>query len=498
MTSITKRFGEVVANDEVTFSARGGEVHALLGENGAGKSTLMSILAGIYRPDAGSVAINDEAVEFHSPRDAINQGVGMVYQHFMLVDTLTVAENAMLGQRGRGWQLDTARVEADLAALSERYGLQIHPRARIWQLSVGEQQRVEILRLLYRGAKILVFDEPTAVLTPQESEGLVKTLRGMAAEGLCIIFISHKLDEVLAVADMVTVLRRGRVVSTTEARGTDRQTLARLMVGREVLLKLDKPPATPGQEVLRVSDLCAMGDRGLPALNHLDLNVCAGEILGIAGVAGNGQRELAEVITGLRAGTAGKVLIGGTDVTGCSPRQIVAAGVAHVPEDRLHTGLIPGLDLTDNAILKSYRKPPLARGLFLDSKATVGFAERLIAEYSVSAPGPGIKARLLSGGNQQKLLLARELSGRPRLIVAVHPTRGVDIGATEAIYKLLIEQRANGAAVLLISEDLDELLALSDRIAVMYGGRVMDTVQAEGADVGHIGMLMAGVGAGEL
>jgi general nucleoside transport system ATP-binding protein len=493
MIGITKRFAGVVANDAVDFAARTGEVHALLGENGAGKSTLMSILAGLYRPDAGRIEIHGRPVQLHSPRDAIAHGIGMVYQHFMLVDSLTVAENAMLGQPG-GLRLDTSAVEAELTRLSEQYHLRVDPRARVWQLSVGEQQRVEILRLLYRGAKILIFDEPTAVLTPQESQELVSTLRHMAALSFAIIFISHKLDEVLAVADRVTVLRRGRVVATADPHGTDRRGLARLMVGREVDFGVPRTAGAPGAVTLDVAGLRAQGDRGLPALAGVDLQVRAGEILGIAGVAGNGQRELAEVITGLRPATGGQVRINGQVTTHCSPREIVAAGVAHVPEDRLGSGLVPTLDLADNVILKDYRRPPLARGLLLNGAAVAAFTDRLLRQYNVSAPGRGARAGLLSGGNQQKLLLARELSGEPRLLVAVHPTRGVDIGATEAIHGLLMAQRARGAAVLLISEDLDELLALSDRIAVLYEGRVMGTVDAAGADIGRLGLLMAGVG----
>src|SRR5688500_12103388 len=454
MTGITKRFAGVVANDKVDFAVRSGEVHALLGENGAGKSTLMSILAGLYRPDEGSITLHGRPAQLHSPRDAIAHGIGMVYQHFMLVDSLTVAENAMLGQKGRGLGLDTFQVERELDVLSWRYNLRIDPKAKIWQLSVGEQQRVEILRLLYRGAKILVFDEPTAVLTPQEADDLVQTLRHMAFEGFSIIFISHKLDEVLAVADTITVLRRGRVVGTVAAVKSDKASLARLMVGRDLSFESNYSPLDKGDIVLEVRGLNARGNRGLPALHDVDLEIHQGEILGIAGVAGNGQRELAEVVTGLRPSTGGRVILDGKDVTGCTPAQVVDAGVAHIPEDRLGTGLISSLNLEDNVILKNYRKSPIARGPFIDGKATASFADRLVQEYSVTAPGRSHKTGLLSGGNQQKLLLARELSGQPRLIVAVHPTRGVDIGATELIHSLLLEQRARGAAVLLISEDL--------------------------------------------
>jgi simple sugar transport system ATP-binding protein len=496
MLGITKRFGTVIANDSVDFQAHSGEVHALLGENGAGKTTLMSILAGLYRPDEGTILLNGRPMQFHSPRDSLAHGIGMVYQHFMLVDSFTVTENVMLGQRGRGLALDTARVEAELIELSRSYGLQVHPRARIWQLSVGEQQRVEILRLLHRGAKVLVFDEPTAVLTPQESGQLIRTLRQMAAVGYCIIFISHKLDEVLAVADRITVLRRGRVAATLSAHSADRHTLARLMVGRDVLFRPDRPGHTSGRPtevVLEVQSLQARGDRGLMALRGVDLHVQAGEILGIAGVAGNGQRELAEVLTGLRRAAGGRVLICGEDLTNRPARRIMELGVAHVPEDRLGTGLVPGLDLTDNAILKGYRRPPICAGPMLDNRTAGAFADRLIHVYNIAAPGRWARVRLLSGGNQQKLLLGRELSGRPRLLVAVHPTRGLDIGATEAIHRLLLDQRASGTAILLISEDLDELLALSDRVAVMYEGRIMGTVDAGEADIEQLGLMMAGV-----
>ena len=499
LRGITKRFAGVVANDGVDFDARYGEVHALVGENGAGKSTLMSILAGLYRPDAGTVRINGELVHFRAPGDAIAHGIGMVYQHFMLVDPFTVAENMLLGKEGQGTWLDTATVEREITELGRRYGLEIDPKARIWQLSVGEQQRVEILRLLYRGARILVLDEPTAVLTPQETAGLIKTLREMAAAGFCVVFISHKLDEVLAVADRITVLRRGRVVATVNARETNKHTLARLMVGRELASLVEHPaeephePVAPGEVLLEVRRLCAEGDRGLPALIDVDLDVRAGEILGVAGVAGNGQRELAEVITGLRRVTRGMVRVGGKDVTNRSPAEIAAAGVAHVPEDRLADGLVPGMDLASNAILRDYAEPPLSQGPFLVPRAIAAFADRLIRDYDVKAPGRRTRLRNLSGGNQQKLLLARELSGQPRVIVAVHPTRGVDVGATETIHLLLREQRSRGAAILLISEDLDELLALSDRIAVLYGGRVMGTVPAADADRERIGLLMAGI-----
>ena len=499
MRGITKRFGPVVANEDVDFEAAWGEVHALVGENGAGKSTLMSILAGLYRPDSGEVGIDGAPVRFRSPRDAIEHGIGMVYQHFMLVEPFSVAENVILGERRSGVGLETARVERELAELSARYGLGVDPRARIWQLSVGEQQRVEILRLLYLGARILVFDEPTAVLTPQETHGLLTTLRGLAAQGFCVVFISHKLDEVLEVADKISILRRGRVVATTTPEETDRRTLARLMVGRDLAGLVIDPAQEPheavaaGQIVLQLHGVGALGEKGLPALRDVDLEVRAGETLGIAGVAGNGQRELAEVITGLRPVTGGTIHIAGMEMTNRSAAAIARAGVAHIPEDRLATGLIGAMDLSENAILREYGRPPLSSGPFLVHKAVCAFTDRLIAAHDVKAPGRWARLRTLSGGNQQKLLLARELAGAPRLIVAVHPTRGVDVGATEAIHDALREQRTRGAATLLISEDLDELLALADWIAVLYEGRVMGVIPARGADREEIGLLMAGV-----
>src|SRR5215213_7842478 len=500
MRDISKRFGLVVANDHVDFEASWSEVHALVGENGAGKSTLMSILAGLYRPDSGQVEIDGKPVRFRSPRDAIAHGIGMVYQHSMLVEPFTVAENVVLGEQRTGVNLQTARVERELTELSQRYGLGVDPRAKIWQLSVGEQQRVEILRLLYLGARILVLDEPTAVLTPQEARSLLQTLRGMAGQGFSVVFISHKLDEVLEVAARISILRRGQIVSTSTPAETNRRTLARLMVGRELAELVEHPTdepheaVMPGEAILELRGLSAVGENGLPALRNVDLEVRAGETLGISGVAGNGQRELAEVVTGLRPATAGTIRIDGKTMTNRPAVEVARAGVAHIPEDRLATGLIGGMDLSENAILRDYAQPPLCTGPFLSHKAVMTFTDRLIADHDVKAPGRWAKLRTLSGGNQQKLLLARELAGQPRLIVAVHPTRGVDVGATEAIHEALREQRAHGAATLLISEDLDELLALSDRIAVLFDGRVMGILPARGANLEEIGLLMAGVG----
>lgn len=497
MLAITKRFGSVVANDDISFVARKGEVHALIGENGAGKSTLMSILAGLYRPDAGELRIGGTPVSFRSPGDAIAAGIGMVYQHFMLVDSFTVAENIVLVTPAMGMALNIDEAERKLVDCSQRYGLEVDPKATIWQLSVGEQQRVEIIRLLIRGATTLVFDEPTAVLTPQESADLLQTMRSLAAEGFCVIFISHKLGEVETVADRITVLRHGAVVDTVDAGTTDRAALARMMVGRELAAALlDDGDAGSSQETgpvtLAVADLTAMGDKRLPALLGISFQVRAGETFGVAGVAGNGQRELAEVITGLRPATGGSVSLKGADITNCTARAIARAGVAHVPEDRLGDGLVGPLDLSSNTIMRTYHRSPIARGPMLMKRTIDRFADRLIRDYEVNPSDHSARLRDLSGGNQQKLLIARELAGEPAAIVAVHPTRGVDVGASEAIHGVLRAQRARGAATLLISEDLDELLALCDRIAVIYEGRMMGVVTPREADPETLGLMMAG------
>lgn len=492
MRGITKRFPGVLANDHVDLEVQAGQVHALLGENGAGKTTLMNVLSGLYRADEGEIYIRERRASLQSPRDAIALGIGMVHQHFMLVEPQTVAENVILGLKTPRFFLDMARIERRITEFSRQYGLQVDPRARIWQLSVGEQQRVEILKMLYRGVDILIMDEPTAVLTPQEVEELFVTLRRMAGEGKAVIFISHKLDEVMAISDQITVLRDGRVVATVNTDQTTKEELARMMVGREVLFQVEKTSVEPGEVVLEVRNLRALNDKGLPALKDVSFTIHEGEILGIAGVAGNGQRELAEVVTGLRKTTEGCVFIAGCDLTNCSPRRVIREQVSHVPGDRLGMGLVPNLAVSDNVILKSYREPPLARGPFLDRPSIARFAARLIEAFSIVTPSQETPVKLLSGGNLQRTILAREISVAPRLMVAVHPTRGLDIGATESVRNLLLKQREEGAAILLISEDLDELLTLSDRIAVMYEGRIMGVVDAEEADVGEIGLMMAG------
>jgi simple sugar transport system ATP-binding protein len=500
MIGITKQFPGVKANDCVDFTLRSGEIHALLGENGAGKSTLMNILTGLYRPDAGRILVHGKPVSFHSPRTAIEHGIGMVHQHFMLVPSQTVTENILLGLDEPRFRMQLPRYEKVVADLGEQYGLMVDPQAKIWQLSVGEQQRVEILKMLYRGASVLIMDEPTAVLAPQEISELFKTLRSMAEEDKSIVFISHKLDEVMAIADRITVLQKGKVSAAgLIAKEISKQELARLMVGREVLFQLEKVRQSPGEVILSVEKIEAENDKGLIALRGVSLDVRAGEIVGLAGVAGNGQAELAEVITGLRPPTDGVVRVHGKTLIGNRTRRsqasgrvrsVIDAGVSHVPEDRTHVGSAPNLSITDNIILKSYRETPIAKGWSIDQIEATGRAEDLREEYDIMAPSVETPARLLSGGNLQRLILAREISSEPALMIAMQPTRGLDVGAIEGVQRLLLAQRENGAAILLVSEELEELRTLSDRIYVIYEGEIMGEVSE--ADSETIGLMMTG------
>src|ERR1700674_145857 len=498
MRSITKRFPGVLANDSVDFEAREGEVHALLGENGAGKSTLDSILAGLYRPDAGEIEIHGRKVEFHSPRDAMAAGVSMVHQHFRLAASLTVADNIVLGHRGTPWlRTNPATIDSHVAELAKRYRMPVNPRARIWQLSVGEQQRVEILKALYRGARILILDEPTSLLTPQEADDLFETLRRMTAEGRTIVFVSHKLEELMAVSDRVTVLRGGRLVGRVVTSETTPPQLAQMMIGREVVFAQSREARdlTGGKVVLELRGVSADGDLGIRAVNDVSLAIRAGEIVGIAGVSGNGQRQLAEAISGARARTAGDVLASGARLRNGDPEDAIARGVAHVPEDRLGTGVSPSLSVADNLILKSHRRPPIAMRGVLRRDRIAANARDLMSRFSIAAPGPETPTRLLSGGNVQKVVLARELSSQPKAIVAANPTRGLDVGATENVRSLLLKAAADGVGILLISEDLDEILTLADRIAVIYEGRIVGVVPRDEADVQQIGLMMAGASA---
>ncbi len=493
LRGIVKRFPGVLANDSVDLDVRAGEIHALLGENGAGKSTLMKILYGLYQADAGEILINGQPAKIKSPLDAIRRGIGMIHQHFQLVPAFSVAENIALGlASSRGLLLDLDRVGERLRELAEGYGLAIDPHAPVWQLAVGQQQRVEILKALYRNAALLILDEPTAVLTPQEVDDLFVTFRRLTQAGHALIFISHKLHEVMQISDRVTVLRDGRVVGRVLTRETNEKELARLMVGREVVTTWAKPPVQPGPPTLRVESLCANGDKGMQALKSLSLEVHAGEIVGVAGVSGNGQRELAETIVGLRLATGGRVTVDGSEITNGPPAKAIAAGVAFIPEERMTMGVVRDFTITENAILETHGDAPLSvRGMFLDFAQIERHTARLVSEYDVKTPSLSTPIKSLSGGNIQKLILARELSRQPRLLVAAQPTRGVDIGATEYIHKRLVEQRGQGTAILLISEDLDEILALADRIAVMYEGEIVGIVPAD-TPVDDLGLMMAG------
>lgn len=492
MQDIVVRFPGVLANDHVNFTLRQGEIHALLGENGAGKSTLMNVLAGLYRPAEGTIKIFGETVDFNSPRAAIAKGIGMVHQHFMLVPTQTVTENILLGLDEPRFIMNLEAYDGKILALQEQFGLRVDPTAKIWQLSVGEQQRVEILKTLYRGANILIMDEPTAVLAPQEIEELMATMRSMVAQGKSIVFISHKLNEVVAVADRITILRRGK--ATAEGRsmeGVTRDELARLMVGRTLVTELEKKAHPFGPVVLDMNGVSARNNRDVPALRKVSLQVRSGEILGIAGVAGNGQSELAEVITGMRACT-GSIKVGGEEVSNRSPGLAIRRGVSHIPEDRTGVGTAPNMSITENTIMKSYYQQPIGNGWSIDFTEARQQAAQLKEAYDILAPSVDTMARKLSGGNLQKVILAREISAQPRLMVAMQPTRGLDVGAIEGIQKLLLEQREAGTAILLISEELDELLDLSDRIAVLYDGRIMGVLDAAEADIHKIGLMMTG------
>jgi len=492
MRGITKRFPGVLANDQVDFEVMKGEIHALLGENGAGKSTLMNILSGLYRQDEGVILINGRPVELASPRDAIRHGIGMVHQHFMLTQSQSVTENVFLGSRAVGFMLNQQRMAAEVRRISESYRLPVDPNAKIWQLSVGEQQRVEIIKVLFRGAEILILDEPTAVLTPQEAENLFVTLRSMAADGKTIIFISHKLEEVLSIANRVTVLRNGKVAAVQSTAGVTKTDLASMMVGRQVLFQLEKPPTQRGDVRLRLENVSALDEKLLPALREVSLTVHSGEIVGIAGVAGNGQRELAEVICGLRPLTGGAIEVAGERMAHPSARRMIDAGIAYVPEDRNATGSTPNLSVAENLVLKSYRRPEMGAGILLNVAAMRRKAASLVSDFNIATPTIDTPARKLSGGNLQKVILAREISGQPQVLVAASPTRGLDIGATETVRKILLEERSQGAAILLISEDLDEIFAISDRIVVLYEGQIMGEFETQEAELTQIGLLMAG------
>jgi simple sugar transport system ATP-binding protein len=489
---ITKKFPGVIANDKVDFTLKKGEIHGLLGENGAGKSTLMNVIYGLYSADEGEIFMNGEKVEINNPHDAIDRGIGMVHQHFMLVPVFSVTENIILGSEvTKGTSLDLNKARQDITKLSEGYGLAVDPRSIIEEIPVGVQQRVEILKALYREANILVLDEPTAVLTPQEADDLFRIMRELTERGVSIVFITHKLREVMKIADRITVMRRGVVVGTTTPEETDKQGLAEMMVGREVILEVEKTPATPGEPVLRVENLSVI-ERGIRVVHDVSFEVRRGEILGIAGVQGNGQTQIAEALTGLQSSATGDFYINGKKMQFGSPRRLIESGLSHIPEDRQRHGLVMPYPITDNLVLCTYYEPPFARGLQRIHQAILKNANRLIDDFDVRTPGPLVSAGKLSGGNQQKVIVARELSRPVQLLLANQPTRGLDVGSIEYIHKRIIEERDKGAAVLLISAELDEIMSLADRIAVMYQGEIVSIHQTDQVTKAELGLLMAG------
>jgi ABC-type uncharacterized transport system ATPase subunit len=475
LRGITKRFPGVLANDAVDFDLRRGEVHALLGENGAGKSTLMNILYGLYHPDEGEILLNGEPVRIDSPHAAIAAGIGMVHQHFMLIPVMTVAENIVLAAEPTtgGVILDYAAAERRVRELATQFKFHIDPHARIEDITVGQQQRVEILKALYRQADILILDEPTAVLTPQEAIELFEILKNLVTEGMSVIFISHKLNEVLEIADRVTVLRRGKKVDTIPREGATEASLARMMVGREVLLRVEKRPPQPGEVLLDVRGLNVRDDRGLDAVSDVTVQVRAGEIVAIAGVDGNGQTELIDAITGLRRPEEGAIEVGGRDLTGATAHQFLNEGVGHIPEDRHRRGLVLEFSLAENLVLHDYDKAPFARAGFLYPKRLLDYGRRLLREFDVRGGNETTPASALSGGNQQKVVIAREVARNPRVLIAAQPTRGLDVGAIEFVHRRLVEERDEGRAVLLVSLELEEVLSLADRILVIYEGRIV-------------------------
>lgn len=493
MVGIVKRFPGVLANDDVNFEVNAGEIHALLGENGAGKSTLMKILYGLYQPDAGQILLNDRPIQIHSPTDSIKQGIGMIHQHFMLVNNLTVAENVALGlPESSGLRLDLNAVSTRISELAKAYRLHIEPSALISDLAVGQRQRVEIIKALYRGAALLVLDEPTAVLTPQEVDELFVIFRQMARDGHALIFISHKLHEIFELTDRVTVLRDGRVVGTKPTAAVTKEALAEMMVGREVSFDRELTANDHGEVRLSLQNVSTEKGRGQSVLNNVSLDVHSGEIVGVAGVSGNGQKQLAEVIAGLQPVQSGRIMLNGCDTSQLSPSQRLEMGLSYIPEERMHDGVVKDFTVSENLILQDHRRFPFSRLLILIFRTILGHAGRMIRSFDIRTPGPATLVKNLSGGNIQKLVMARELARTPRVLIAAQPTRGVDIGAIEYIHSQLLQQRAEGLATLLISEDLDEIQNLSDRIAVMFNGEIMGIVDNRQTTVEELGLMMAG------
>lgn len=496
MKNITKKFGDFTANDNIDLTVHKGEIHALLGENGAGKTTLMNILYGLYQPTSGEIYINGKKVEITNPNVAIKLGIGMVHQHFMLVDTFTVTQNIILGMEETNslGVLNLNKASQKVEELSKKYGLHVDPNAYIQDISVGMQQRVEILKALYRGADILILDEPTAVLTPQEIDELMEIIRSLTNQGKTVIIITHKLKEIKQVADYCTIIRRGKKIDTVKVEDVSEEQLASMMVGRNVSFKVDKVDREPGEVVLEIENLYVKDNRGLDAVKGLSLKLRKGEVLGIAGVDGNGQKELLEALTGLRKVESGKIIMNGKDITNLSPREIIDSGINNIPEDRQKRGLVLDFTVAENMILENYHKKPFSSGGRLNHKAINDFATELVEKFDVRPRNIKQFAGALSGGNQQKVILAREITNNPEVLIAAQPTRGLDVGAIEYVHKYLIEQRDKGKAVLLISFELDEVMDVSDRIAVIYDGKIVDILDAKTADEKTIGLLMAGGG----
>ncbi|MFB6466703.1 ABC transporter ATP-binding protein [Cytobacillus sp. Hz8] len=493
MLNIRKEFSGFVANDNITLQLRKGEIHALLGENGAGKSTLMNVLFGLYQPEQGEIRVHGKKVDITNPNIANDLGIGMVHQHFMLVDKFTVTENIILGKEPKkGLKIDIKKAEQEVREISERYGLSVDPQAKISDITVGMQQRVEILKTLYRGAEILIFDEPTAVLTPQEIHELIGIMKTLIKEGKSIILITHKLKEIMEVSDRVTVIRKGKGIDTLNVSETNVNELASLMVGREVVFKTEKVEAKPKEEVLEINNLVVKDSRGIEAVRGLNLSVRAGEIVGIAGVDGNGQGELIEAITGLRKSESGTVKVNGKEIQNHSPRKILETGVGHIPQDRHKHGLVLDYPIGENMVLQTYYKEPYSKAGVLNYKKIYEHAKKVIQEFDVRTPSEKTLARALSGGNQQKAIIGREIDRNPNLLIAAQPTRGLDVGAIEFIHKRLIEQRDHGKAVLLVSFELDEVMNVSDRIAVIYEGKIVAIVDPKETTEQELGLLMAG------
>jgi len=494
MRNIVKRFPGVTANDQINLDLYSGQIHALLGENGSGKTTLMSILTGLYRPTEGVISVCGEEKKFASPRDAIDSGIGMVHQHFKLIESFTVAENIALSQSSNSFLLSQEEVVADIEKLGEKYGMRVNPRSYVWQLSVGEKQRVEILRMLYRNSKVLILDEPTAVLTPQETKELFLNLRKMANDGCAVVFISHKLNEVLELADKITVLRAGKVAGCFDRDDTNRYGLIEMMIGRKInVAQSGTKGEALGETVLEIDNISALNDVGTLGLNELSLKVKAGEIYGIAGVSGNGQRELAEVLAGLRPVKSGNIKFYGEEITGMSPKNMIERGISYVPEDRLGMGLVPSLNSCENVILKEYDKPKYSQGWWIKEQAAVEATKAIVEKFDVRMGSIFQPVKMMSGGNLQKLLLGREIASKPKLMIVLYPVRGLDIGAIESVHKLLLQLKEDNTAIILVSEELEEIAELSDRVGVIFSGKILGEFPIKDMDMERVGSLMAGV-----